>query len=138
MFRAKMAELDAEYDQKFTEILNDEQRQRRAEAVAAIQKKRAGQQLNSQGANTAPLSDDEILSLQRQPLRTVLEWVTVTAKVDTMTKDNKLDAEQQAKALKLIEERRVKFLALIDSVTPWSILYSRLAPDIQRLAEPKK
>ena len=86
----------------------------------------------------APLSDDEILSREEQGLYTVLTWVTVNAKLDTMTKDYKLDAEQQLKARKLVEERRKSFLALIDSVTPPSILYSRLAPDVQRLAEPRK
>lgn len=139
MFRAKMADIDAEFDRNFTAILNGEQRQHRAELVAASQKKHAQKAMNDPVPNnTAPLSDDEILSLQRQPLYVVLQWVTVTAKFDTMVEDYKLDADQQAKARKLIEDRRTQFLALVDSVTPWSILYSRLAPDVQRLAAPQK
>ncbi len=138
MFREKIAELDAKYDHEFEAILNEEQRQHRAEAVAAIQKRHAQRPPNAVEANLAPLSDDEILSRQEQGLYTVLTWVTVNAKLETMTKDYKLDAEQQLKARKLVEERRKSFLALIDSVTPPSILYSRLAPDVQRLAEPRK
>jgi len=139
MFRAKMADIDAEFDRNFTAILNAEQRQHRADLIAASQKKHAQKAMTEPGSNnTAPLSDDEILSLQRQPLYVLLQWVTVTAKLDTMVDDYKLDADQQAKARQLIEDRRTKFLALVDSVTPWSILYSRLAPDVQRLAAPTK
>lgn len=137
MFRQKMGELDAEFDRDFTAILNDEQRQHRADAL--IQKKHAQKAMSESGSNrTAPLSDDEISIRLRQPLYTVLQWATVTAKLDAMTKDNKLDDDQQAKARKLIEDRRTKFLSLVDSVTPPSILYSRLAPDIQRLDELQK
>lgn len=114
MFRAKMADIDAEFDRNFTAILNPEQRQHRADLIAASQKKHAQKVLNVPGSNNmAPLSDDEILSLQRQPLYVVLQWVTVTAKLDTMVDDYKLDADQQAKARKLVEDRRTQFLALI-------------------------
>ncbi|HWA09044.1 MAG TPA: hypothetical protein VG838_06205 [Opitutaceae bacterium] len=141
MFRERMAEIDAGFEREFSAILSEEQRQHRAEAILASQKKHAAEhdaKYPPGMAHNGPMSDDEILSRQRLPLYTILQWVTVSAKLDSMTKENKLDASQQAKARSLIEDRRTKFLALVDAVTPPSILYSRLAPDVQRLAEPDK
>jgi hypothetical protein len=139
MFREKMAEIDAEFEREFSAILSDEQRQHRADAILAAQKKHAERtKFLTASSSTAPMTDDEILGRQSQPLYTVLQWVTVSAKLDSMTKENKLDAGQRARARELIEGRRTKFLLLVDSVTPPSILYSRLAPDVQRLAEPTK
>jgi hypothetical protein len=54
-------------------------------------------------------------------------------KHDSLVKELKLDAEQQTKARELLKQRREKFLAIVDSTPPPSILLSRLAPAVQRL-----
>jgi hypothetical protein len=65
--------------------------------------------------------------------------VAPTMKHDSLVKDLKLDAEQQTKARELLKQRREKFLAIVDSTPPPSILLSRLAPAVQRLgATPAK
>lgn len=60
--------------------------------------------------------------------------VAPTMKHDSLVKDLKLDAEQQIKARELLKQRREKFLAIVDSTPPPSILLSRLAPAVQRIA----
>jgi hypothetical protein len=85
------------------------------------------------------LTNDEIDHLRQRSLYGVLWMVAPTMKHDSLVKDLKLDAEQQVKARELLRQRREKFLAIVDSTPPPSILLSRLAPAAQRLAtEPAK
>jgi transcription initiation factor TFIIIB Brf1 subunit/transcription initiation factor TFIIB len=84
-----------------------------------------------------PLTDDEIDQLRQRSLSGVLWMVAPTMKHDSLVKELKLDAEQQTKARELLKQRREKFLAIVDSTPPPSILLSRLAPAVQRLATPQ-
>ena len=80
-----------------------------------------------------PLTDDEIDQLRQRSLYGVLWNVAPSMKQDSLIKDLKLDAAQQAKTLDLLRLRREKFIAIVDSLPPPSILLSRLAPAAQRL-----
>lgn len=139
LYRAKMVELEAGFDRDFSSILNDAQRQRRTEAFAAFQKKRAEKAMNGPALNsTAPLSDEEIERGLRTPLALLLAKVTVSEKLKRLTEANNLDAGQQVQARSLLLEYRERFLALVDSVPPTSFRMSELAKDVQKLSLPNK
>ena len=90
-------------------------------------------------ADTAPLSDEQIFRLQQRPLLSVLGEVAPAMRFDALHRDLKLDDGQQPKVRELLRTRRERFLALVDSTPPPSILLSRLAPVARKLAtEPKK
>ena len=59
--------------------------------------------------------------------------VAPSMKQDALIKDLKIDAAQQAKTNELLRARREKFLAIVDSTPPPSIMLSRLAPAAQRI-----
>jgi Spy/CpxP family protein refolding chaperone len=137
-YRRRIETLDAEFDRELAAVLTPDQQkyysaaqQRRAERMA----KGAAEVASA----PAPLTDDEIDHLRQRSLYGVLWMVAPTMKHDSLVKDLKLDAEQQAKTRELLRLRREKFLAIVDSTPPPSILLSRLAPAAQRLAtEPAK
>ena len=88
---------------------------------------------------TAPLTDDEIDQLRQRSLFGVLWNVAPSMKQDSLVKDLKLTDAQRPKTHELLRQRREKFLAIVDSTPPPSIMLSRLAPSAQRLAaEPAK
>jgi hypothetical protein len=60
--------------------------------------------------------------------------IAPTMKQDSLIKDLKLTDAQQLKTRELLRDRREKFLAIVDSTPPPSIMLSRLAPAAQRLA----
>lgn len=137
-YRARFDQLIADFDRDLSVILTPEQRTQ----YAASQKRRAERTAKGEtAAATAaqPLTDDEIDRLKLQPLYSVLSMVAPTMKQDALIKDLKLDAVQQTKARDLLRARREKFLAIVDSTPPPSIMLSRLAPAAQRIgAEPVK
>lgn len=58
--------------------------------------------------------------------------------LEVMTNNLKLDDAQRDKVKDLLRVRREKFIELVDSVPPPSLMLSRLAPVAQRLGEPAK
>jgi hypothetical protein len=56
--------------------------------------------------------------------------------LERMSMDLKLDDAQRAKVKDFLRVRREKFIELVDSVPPPSLLLSRLAPVAQRLGSP--
>ncbi len=137
-YRQRIEMLDAEFDRELAAVLTPEQQT----SYVAGQKRRAERMARGaaeMASGVTPLTDDEIDQLRLRSLYGVLSMVAPTMKQDSLIKDLKLDAEQQVKARDLLRQRREKFLAIVDSTPPPSILLSRLAPAAQRLAvEPSK
>ncbi len=135
-YRQRLDQIDAEFDGQLAAMLTSEQRTH----YAAGQKRRAERMakgLAEVATGVKPLTDDEIDQLRQRSLSGVLWMVAPTMKHDSLVKELKLDAEQQTKARELLKQRREKFLAIVDSTPPPSILLSRLAPAVQRLATPQ-
>ena len=57
-------------------------------------------------------------------------------RLDSLTRDYQLDDTQREIVRALLKERREKVIALIDSSPPPSVSLIRLAPFVQRLAQP--
>jgi hypothetical protein len=132
-YRQRLEALDAEFDRELLIHLTPEQ----ATTYTAAQKRRADR--SAKGAAQAaakhdPLTDDEIEQLRQRSLFGVLWMIAPTMKQDSLIKDLKLTEAQQLKTRELLRARREKFLAIVDSTPPPSIMLSRLAPAAQRLA----
>ena len=137
-YRKRLEQIDADFVRDLTPLLTAEQREhfvaqqkrfaeRRARGIAAL------------AADAGPLSDEQIFRLQQRPLLSVLGEVALSMRYDSLNRDLKLDDAQQAKVHELLHARREKFLTLVDSTPPPSILLSRLAPVAQKLGtQPKK
>lgn len=132
-YRQRLDALDAEFDRELIAHLTPEQ----AATYTAAQKRRA--ERSAKGAAQAaakhdPLTDEEIDQLRQRSLYGVLWMIAPTMKQDSLIKDLKLTEAQQLKTRELLRDRREKFLAIVDSTPPPSIMLSRLAPAAQRLA----
>jgi hypothetical protein len=66
-------------------------------------------------------------------LNSVYWLVTVTPKLTWLSKEYRLDAEQQAKTRALLAMRRNAFLALLDGTTHPSLRLSRVAQLVDRI-----
>ena len=137
-YRGRLDQIDAEFVHELTPLLTADQR----EKFAAQQKRfadRRAKGIAALAADTAPLSDDQIFRLQQRPLLSVLGEVSLSMRFDSLNHELKLDDTQQVKIRDLLRGRREKFISLIDSTPSPSIMLSRLAPVVQKLAdEPKK
>jgi len=132
-YTAQVAEIDAEFEREFTALLTPEQR----EKYASNSKKRLEQDAKRR-AETSILSDEDINRERDRPLTDIYRQVTVTPRLEWMTKEYKLDAAQQTKIRALLSLRRNQFIALLDSTAHPTIRLSRLAPLVQRVATPVK
>jgi hypothetical protein len=83
-----------------------------------------------------PLSDEQIEQLLQRPFRTLSFFVVVPMTLDRMSNELKLDEAQREKVRDFLRVRREKFIELVDSSPPLSLMLSRLAPIAQRLADP--
>ena len=137
-YRQRIETLDADLDRALLTIFTPEQQA----TYVASQKRRVERMTKSaaeQAAAVEPFTDDQIDQLRQRSLYGVLWMVAPSMKQDSLIKDLKLDTAQQAKTNELLRARREKFLAIVDSTPPPSIMLSRLAPVVQRLgAEPAK
>jgi hypothetical protein len=134
-YRKRIDEIDGEFDRDFMAILSAEQRERylaRQKRMAEGRAKRDARE----AADTSPLSDEQILRLQQFPLFDVLWKVAITARLERLTRDMKLDEAQVAKSRALLITRRDKFLLLVDNAPPPTITLSELARQTRKLAEP--
>jgi hypothetical protein len=130
-YSTRMQEIDAEFDREFAQLLPPAQR----EKYFASQRRFAERDAK-RAAKREPLSNEEIQREQERSLTWVYFKVTVTPRLEMLTRDYGLDESQQAAARSLLTLRRSKFLALFDSTPHLSIRLSGLAPLIERVAAP--
>jgi hypothetical protein len=132
-YRAHLQEIDADFEQDLRHVLRPDQQAIRDESM----KRRAEEAMQRASERDAgkPLADDEILRLQ-QPSMRLFRMTVITRDLDQMTQELKLDPAQRAAVLHLLVVRRDSFLTLVDSVSPPSVVLSRLAAQAQRLAQP--
>jgi hypothetical protein len=132
-YRTHLQQIDADFESDLRGVLNPDQQAKRDEYV----KRRAAAMAEaSQRAAGRPLQDDEILRLQ-QPSMRLFRMIVMTRELDDMVRNLNLDDAQRARVLELLRQRRESFLTLVDSVSPPSVVLSRLASQIQRLEQPK-
>lgn len=132
-YSAQMQEIDGDFDREFVQLLTAPQR----EKFAANQKKWAERDAK-RAAKRELLSDEDIQREQDRSMTWIYWKVTVTPRLEMLTREYKLDAAQQNATRALLTLRRNKFIALLDSTPHVSIRLSRLAPLIERVAAPAK
>jgi hypothetical protein len=133
-FRARINEIYDQFDRDMATVLSPEQQ------VAYEKKFRShrglGGSIPGAAESEKPLSDDEIEQLLQRPFRTLAYFVVLPMTLERMNNDLKLDEAQRDKVRDFLRARREKFIELVDSAPPPSLMLSRLAPVAQRLAEP--
>ncbi|MEY2879182.1 MAG: hypothetical protein RLZZ15_1562 [Verrucomicrobiota bacterium] len=131
-YRARLEELDRDFDRQVLAILTSEQREKFAARQKRLAERRAKDEARD-AADSGPLSDDQLSQLQQRPLWNVLWSVSVEARYERLDKELKFDAAQQARVKELYRERREKFIALVDTVPPPTITLSLLAPQARKI-----
>ncbi len=129
-YRARVEEIYTEFDREFAKILSPEQHK----DFLAYHKRWADSMARRQ-ADRKPVTDEDIMRARDRPLTEVYWMVTITPRLERLTKDFKLTEEQQAATRALLSLRRSKFMALLDSTPHPSIRLSRLAPMLERAGE---
>jgi len=128
-FHSRMTAIESGFSHDFGQLLTPEQRTRHEE--------RAKRRPSGPKESGPPLTDDEVGSLLfEQPAHTLLTEVVIAIRLDGLTRDYRLDDAQREKVRALLRERRDKVIALIDSSPSPTVSLIRLAPYIQRLAQP--
>ena len=89
---------------------------------------------NLRALERGPLSDEEIFREQDRSMTWVYWKITVTPRLEMLTRAHQLDAAQQNETRALLVLRRSKFMALFDSTPHLGIRLSGLAPLIERVA----
>ncbi len=134
-FREHIMEIYAGFDRDIEPILNAEQREIYQKRFKALRGFGPPPDIAS---GDKPLSDEQIDQLLQRPFRTLAYFVVIPMTMERMTKELKLDDIQREKVKDFLRVRREKFIELVDSVPPPSLLLSRLAPVAQRLGNPAK
>jgi hypothetical protein len=134
-FRAHISEIYAQFDRDIETILTPEQRDTYAKKYKSHHGFGPPPEIAS---DDKPLSDDQIEQLLQRPFRTLAFFVVLPMTLERMTTDLKLDDAQRDKVRDLLRVRREKFIELVDSAPPPSLMLSRLAPLAQRLGAPPK
>jgi Spy/CpxP family protein refolding chaperone len=133
-FKARILEIYGQFDRDMETVLTPEQKEVyesrfRSQRTFGTSREMAGDK---------PLSDDQIEMLLQRPFRTLSYFVVVPMTLERMTTELKLDEAQREKVRDFLRVRREKFIELVDSSPPLSLMLSRLAPIAQRLSEPVK
>ena len=130
-YHKRLDEIAAEFDRDFLSILVPEQRL----IFEARQKQSAVWRATREAEVTGTdlLTDPQIEQLRRQPLWNALYSVAISWRFDRLVSDYKLDENQRVRVRRLLEARREKFIALVDSSPPPSISLSSLASRTQQL-----
>jgi hypothetical protein len=134
-FRARINEIYGEFDRDIDAVLSPDQR------VTYEKRFRSQRAFGGPGApaeGDRPLSDEQIEQLLQRPFRTLAFLVVLPMTLDRMSTELNLDETQRQKVKDLLRVRREKFIELVDSSPPFSLMLSRLAPIAQRLSEPGK
>jgi hypothetical protein len=133
-FRAHITEIYAQFDRDIETILTPEQK---TSYEAKFKAHRFGPPPEI-SSDEKPLSDDQIDQLLQRPFRTLAFFIVIPMTLERMTTDLKLEDAQRDKVKDLLRVRREKFIELVDSAPPPSLMLSRLAPLAQRLGAPPK
>lgn len=132
-YRARLEAIEAEFDAGLAAVLTPAQRAAYAEARGGIQDRQA----RANALDPAPpLSTETILALQNRPTYNVVNMVVIDLKLDWLTRHLELTPAQVDSVRDLLRQRREKFLALVDSTPPPSLMLSDLATVAQRLVDP--
>jgi len=134
-FKARINEIYAEFDHDIDTVLTPDQKTLYEKSF------RGPRTLDPPAAMIAddkPLSDEQIEQLLQRPFRTLAYFVILPMTLERMSTELKLDETQRNKVKDFLRVRREKFIELVDSSPPLSLMLSRLAPIAQRLAEPGK
>lgn len=129
-YRAQVVEIYNEFDREFAKILTPEQHQ-----TFLANQKRWTDMMARRHADRKPLTDEDIMRARERPLTEVYWMVTITPRLERLTKEYNLTEQQQSAAHALLSMRRSKFMALLDSTPHPSIRLSRLAPMLERSGE---
>jgi hypothetical protein len=135
-FQARINEIYGEFDRDIEIVLTPDQR-------ATYEKRFRAQRTFAPShppppESDSPLSDEQVDQLLQRPFRTLAFLVVVPMTLDRMSTELNLDAAQRQKVKDLLRVRREKFVELVDSAPPLSLMLSRLAPLAQRLSGPAK
>jgi hypothetical protein len=133
-YRRQLEQLDAEFDRDLMAILSPEQKEKFSQRQKRNQERRVTREAQ-EAADPTPLSDEQILRLQQVPLFNVLWSITITARLERLNRDLKLDNGQEERVRELLLARRERFLALVDSSPPPTVSLSELATRTRKLAE---
>jgi hypothetical protein len=129
-FTSRINDIYAEFDRDLEPILSSDQK---ATYEREFKAKRGFGPPPDMAGSDRPLSDEQIEQLMQRPFRTLAFFVVVPMTLERMAGVLKLDDVQRGKVKDLLRVRREKFIELVDSVPPPSLLLSRLAPMAQRL-----
>ena len=129
-FMARLTEIYGQFDHDIDSVLTSDQKD--------LYEKRFKSQRSfapppDMANDDKPLSDEQIERLMQRPFRTLAYFVVVPMTLDRMSSELKLDDAQREKVRDLLRVRREKFIELVDSSPPLSLVLSRLAPVVQRL-----
>jgi hypothetical protein len=134
-FRTHVVEIYAQFDQNMEMVLSVDQNAIYAKKYKGHHAFGAPPEVS---ADDKPLTDEQIEQLLQRPFRTLAFFVVIPMTLERMTNDLKLDETQRDKVRDLLRVRREKFIELVDSAPPPSLMLSRLAPLAQRLGAPQK
>jgi hypothetical protein len=129
-FRRNVADIYSEFDRDIEPVLTAEQRdiyEKRFRAHRGF-----GPQPEPEPGDGL-LSDEQIEQLMQRPFRTMAYFIVIPMTLERMSSELKLDEPQREKLKDLLRVRREKFIELLDSVPPPSLMLSRLAPLAQRI-----
>lgn len=130
-YRNTIDEIGADFERDLLPIFSPEQREKYlAKQKRDLEGREKGRQIVAQ---TPTLSDEQIFFLQQRPLWNALWNVAINWRLEKLVRDYKLDEPQQATVRVLLQKRRERFLALVDSTPPPSITLSELAPQSEKI-----
>jgi hypothetical protein len=134
-YRAKMEDMETAFEAGLNATLTPTQR----DAYAVARQELADRQVQTSRLDPAPpLSTETILALQNRPTYSVLNMVVIDLKLDWLTRKLSLDPAQIGQVRELLRQRRNRFIALVDTTPPPSLMLSDLATVAQRLVEPAR
>lgn len=134
-FRGRVTDIYAQFDRDIAAVLTPDQR---AAYEKQFRSRRGFGPPPEIAADDKPLSDDQIEMLLQRPFRTLAYFIVLPMTLERMATELKLDDAQRDRVKDLLRVRREKFIELVDSAPPPSLMLSRLAPLAQRLGEPAK
>lgn len=128
-FNAQMTVIDDKFYKNLASILTPEQK-----AAAEDRQKKREADHRDHPADTRPLSDDQIARLTQRSFRSLASTVLIPFRMEELNRDYHFSESQEEVVKGLLKTRRDEFLALVDTVPPPTLLLSKLAPEVTRLA----